>query len=68
VISFSDHQMDMIRDASRPLDAFVRSAFINAIGQYFFDKAEVGDGELARCLRELQHEYINPPRHGTRNR
>jgi hypothetical protein len=61
-LSFSDAQLRAIQTAATPLDAFVRSAFLEAIAVYFNNKTEVSDGELGRCLRELQKEFINYPR------
>jgi hypothetical protein len=62
VISFTDDQLRASQTAATPVDRFIRSAFINAIGQYFHDQTEVGDGELGRALKELQREFLNPPR------
>jgi hypothetical protein len=61
VLSFSDEQLGMIADACRPLDAFVRTAFVEAVAAYFPNRAELGNGELARCL-SLQLEFRAPPR------
>jgi hypothetical protein len=61
-LSFTDAQMQMIRDASLPLDRFIRSAFLESVAVYFRGQTEVGDGELSRCLRELQHGFLNYPR------
>jgi hypothetical protein len=35
VLSFSDSQIAQIENAARPLDKFVRSAFVAAIGTMF---------------------------------
>jgi hypothetical protein len=63
-LSFTDAQLKAIETSATPLDRFIRSAFLNAVGVYFRDRDSVGDGELGRCLRELQREFLNPPRSG----
>jgi hypothetical protein len=44
------------------LDRFVRSAFVAALGNLFSGRDSVGDGELFRALKELQREFMCPPR------
>jgi hypothetical protein len=61
-LSFSDEQLGMIADACRPLDAFVRVAFVEAVAAYFPGRVELGNGELGCALRELQKEFCCPPR------
>jgi hypothetical protein len=60
-VGFTDAQMAMIEDACRPLDRFIRSAFVAALGNLFSGKSEVGDGELHRAIVALQHEFMCPP-------
>ena len=62
MLSFSDEELAAIRQAALPLDAFTRTAFVEAVAAYFPDRTELGDGELARCLRSLQLEFRAPPR------
>jgi hypothetical protein len=64
VISFTDAQLKAIQTAATPLDRFIRSAFLESVAIYFRDRDEIGDGELHRCLKELQREFINYPSHG----
>jgi hypothetical protein len=62
VLSFTDDQLEAIAAAARPLDAFTRTAFVEAVAAYFPGRVELGDGELGRALRELQKEFRAPPR------
>jgi hypothetical protein len=61
-LGFTDSQMAKIEATAMPLDRFVRAAFIASVGEYFHGRSEVGDGELHRCLVELQREFLYPPR------
>jgi hypothetical protein len=61
-LGFTDQQMAKIEASAMPLDRFIRSAFIAAVGEYFHGRSEIGDGELHRCLVELQREFLYPPR------
>ena len=62
MLSFSDEQLAMIQDAVRHVDRFCREPLLSAVGHYFHGRSEVGDGELHRCLVQLQHEFMCPPR------
>jgi hypothetical protein len=62
VISFTDDQLRAIQSAATPLDRFIRSAFLESVAVYFRGRDSVGDGELGRALRELQREFLAPPR------
>jgi hypothetical protein len=60
-LAFTDSQWEAVQNASRPLSPFQRSAFVAALGHMFYGRAEIGDRELHRALRELQHEHLSPP-------
>jgi hypothetical protein len=45
-----------------PLEPHQRSALLAALPYVFAARSEIGDGELARALRELQREHFVPPR------
>jgi hypothetical protein len=62
MISFTDEQLNQIFVAAGPLPAAERGAFLESVAFYFRDRVTVGDGELFRALRELQHEFMEPPR------
>jgi hypothetical protein len=62
MLGFSDEQMAAIESACRPLDRISRVAFVEAVGVYFRGRSDIGNGELYRCLAELQREHLVPPR------
>jgi hypothetical protein len=62
MLSFTDDQLKAIQTAATPIDRFMRGPFLESVAAYFYGRDTVGDGELGRALRELQREYLNPPR------
>jgi hypothetical protein len=57
-IALSDTQIAQILTVSRPLQPQERTAFMAALFQDLLNRREeVGDGELGRTLRDLQHRY-----------
>jgi hypothetical protein len=60
-LPLSDQQVQAVTNVTRPLQAWERSAFLQALAQLFAGRSEVGDGELGRALRELQREHFTPP-------
>jgi hypothetical protein len=61
VLSFSDEQLNQIFVAAGRLTAAERSAFLESVAFHFRGRVTVGDGELFRALRQLQHEHLSPP-------
>jgi hypothetical protein len=61
-ISLTDQQMDALMNAAAPLPSPQdRSAFLHAVSSYFVGRSEIGDGELHRCIVELQRIYFRAP-------
>ena len=59
-LPLSDQQLQAVTNVTSPLQAWERSPFLQALGQLFAGRSEVGDGELGRALRELQREHFTP--------
>jgi hypothetical protein len=51
------HQRAVIQ-AAQPLPPVRREVFYAAVAHLFQGRADVGDGELFRTLRELQREHL----------
>jgi hypothetical protein len=61
-LALSDTQVDHIMLVSRPLQPKERTAFLAALFEDLLMRREsVGDGELGRTLRDLQHRHFKPP-------
>ena len=60
-ISLSDEQMNALFAAAQPLLPRDRSTFLASVAARFSGRTEVGDGELGRAIRELQHDYFKAP-------
>jgi len=61
-MTLSDTQIAQILLISRPLQPKERTAFMAALFQDLLNhREEIGDGELGRTLRDLQHRYFQPP-------
>jgi hypothetical protein len=60
-LSLTDSQFVAVCNAAQPLQPIDRSAFLASIAAFFAGRSEVGDGELGRCIRELQHCYFKAP-------
>jgi hypothetical protein len=58
MLSLTDAQLGAVTNAARHLDPHQRSALLAALPYIFAGKSEIGDGELARALRELQREQL----------
>jgi hypothetical protein len=62
VVTLSDQQQDAIFNAARPLQPSERLAFMAALAELLVGcKRSLGDGELARTLRDLQRQHFRPP-------
>ena len=59
--ALTSEQEIAIIHAAKPLQADERTAFMAALTAWLNDRAEVGDGELGRTLRELQRAHFKPP-------
>jgi hypothetical protein len=61
-ISLTDDQMTALMHAAAPLPSpHDRSAFLASVAHFFRGRSEVGDGELFRCIAELQRIYFKAP-------
>jgi hypothetical protein len=63
MIALTDRQIDAIQGACRPLDADAADALRNNLFMTLMDRRDdnaIGDGELARMLRALQHRFLRP--------
>jgi hypothetical protein len=62
VIRLSDHQLEMLFNASRPVAVDRRDEFLRAVAVQFAERrGGIGDGELYRLLLELQRKYCDYP-------
>jgi hypothetical protein len=59
--ALTSEQEIAIIHAAKPLQADERTAFMAGLTTWLNGRAEVGDGELGRELRELQKMYFQPP-------
>ena len=59
--SLTSEQEVAIIHATKPLQVEERTAFMTALTAWLNDRAEVGDGELSRTLRDLQRKHFKPP-------
>ena len=64
-MNLSEPQTIAIIHAAKPLQPAERAGMLAALEILLADRKEVGDGELFRALRELQHKYYRPPPVGT---
>jgi hypothetical protein len=60
-VRLTDQQFADIMRAAQPLQAADREAFLRAVADRLRDVADLGDGQVARVCRELQHEFLHPP-------
>jgi hypothetical protein len=61
VLALTDHQLQMLLDASRPISVERRDAFLHDVASQLAARTDVGDGELHRLLHELQRRHIDYP-------
>jgi hypothetical protein len=64
MVIITDTQRDAITSAAKPLQPTERQAFLGDLFETLLmrrSREQVGDGELGRTLRELQHRYFEPP-------
>jgi hypothetical protein len=64
MVIITDTQRDAITSAARPLQPTERQAFLGDLFETLVmrrSREQVGDGELGRTLRELQHKHFDPP-------
>jgi hypothetical protein len=67
-MKLSVDQQVAIQRAVRPLHWSQRDAFLAALRNVFFDRSDVGDGELYQILRELQDIHRRKQRAEKRKR
>jgi hypothetical protein len=58
-MTLTDEQHNAIYRALRPLDRNQQNAFMAQLINLFGDRQSIGDGELYRCLRDLQRRHIS---------
>jgi hypothetical protein len=62
VIILSDSQTDAIASAIKPMQPGERQALLAQLfEELIYRHDEIGDGSLARLLRDLQKKYFVPP-------
>jgi hypothetical protein len=57
-MTLTEDQQAAIYRAVLPLDRMRQEVFIAALTNLFGDRSTIGDGELYRMLRELQHAHM----------
>ena len=60
-MTLTDQQVTAIARAVRPLQPHEEAAFLTKLKALLADRDEIGDGELARMLRNLQRQHFRPP-------
>ena len=60
-LTLSDSQITTIMQLARPLLPHQGSAFLELLAAKLNGQRELGDGEVYRLCRELQHEVFDPP-------
>jgi hypothetical protein len=61
-IALSDQQISHILLACRPLQPQERLSFLAGLFELLLNRrGEIGEGELGRTLRDLQHQHFTPP-------
>jgi hypothetical protein len=59
-LALTDHQMDVILRAARPLDPGLRAPFLEAVAHALRDQP-IGDGSVARVCAQVQRQFWRPP-------
>ena len=61
-IALSDQQIAHILLACRPLPPQERTSFMASLFELLLNRREeIGEGELGRTIRDLQHQHFTPP-------
>ena len=60
-MNLSEQQVIAVIHATRPLQPNERTAFLTALETLLVDRSDIGDGELFRALRDLQHKHFKSP-------
>jgi hypothetical protein len=65
VLRLSDHQMDSVLLAAKPIPVRLRDAFLNTVVEIVRPRmgpdGSVGDGDLFRAVKEAQRRHFDPP-------
>jgi hypothetical protein len=56
LFSLSDQQLEAVKDAAQHMSHGMRAGFLRALGARLGGR-EIGDGDVARAIRELQCSY-----------
>ena len=56
--------MDALMQAAQPIAPAQRADFLRDVAARFAGRADIGDGELHRILREVQRRHFDPPHTG----
>lgn len=60
-LALTDQQFAAVMQACEPLLPVDRDAFLRALAQLLGSEPELGDGTVARAIRDLQREFRQPP-------
>ena len=60
-IRLSDAELDDIFRAARPLHLRDRDAFLQHVADQLSTCTAIGDGTVARAIRETQRRHFSPP-------
>jgi hypothetical protein len=61
LLVLSDGCLAAIMAAAHPLRAAMKPKFFEAVAERLSRAGEVGEGTVARCCRDLQRAYLDPP-------
>jgi hypothetical protein len=61
LLALSDRSLEAIMAAAHPIAPAKRPEFLAAVADRLSRAGEVGEGTVARCVRDLQRLYLEPP-------
>ena len=61
MIALTDHELDAVMAAARPLQPQARSEFLTAVAAELASQPQRGPGAIYRVCRDLQRRYFDPP-------
>jgi hypothetical protein len=62
LLGLSDDELKILMSAAAPLEPKARIEFLRAVAAELATHSELGDGLVARVVRELQRRYFDPPK------
>jgi hypothetical protein len=60
-LHLTSDQLDAVFRAAAPLPVAARDDFLKAVAEALAGRAEVGDGDVFRAVREAQKQFWDPP-------